>query len=240
MRLFISGSAPLLAETHRQFEEKTGHAILERFGMTETSMNTSNPYDGERRAGTVGPPLAGIEIRVTDPASGSVLPPGEIGSIDVRGPNVFKSYWRMPEKTAQEFTPDGYFITGDLGFFDSDGYLTISGRSKDLVITGGFNVYPKEVEEEIDLFPFVMESAVIGVPHPDLGEGVAALVVLKSGETTLDESSMISELQKRLAKFKVPKRIIAVAELPRNAMGKMQKGFLRETYADLFKPHFPV
>ena len=240
MRLFISGSAPLLAETHRQFEEKTGHAILERFGMTETNMNTSNPYIGERRAGTVGLPLAGIEVRIADPVTGALLPSGEIGSIEVRGPNVFKGYWRMPEKTAQDFRSDGFFITGDLGSFDSEGYLTISGRSKDLVITGGFNVYPKEIEAEIDQFPDVLESAVIGVPHPDLGEGVIALVVLKSGQTTLGEARMIAELQKRLAKFKVPKRIIAVAELPRNAMGKVQKGQLRETHAYVFKPHFPV
>ena len=240
MRLFISGSAPLLTETHRQFEEKTGHAILERFGMTETNMNTSNPYGGKRRAGTVGLPLAGIEVRVTDSSSGKILPPGEIGSIEVRGPNVFKGYWQMPEKTAQEFTSDGFFITGDLGSFDGEGYLTILGRSKDLVITGGFNVYPKEIEAEIDQFPGILESAVIGVSHLDLGEGVVALVVLKSGETALDEQRMIAGLQIRLAKFKVPKRIIAVAELPRNAMGKVQKSRLREIYADLFKSHLPV
>lgn len=234
MRLFVSGSAPLLAETHRAFEEKTGHAILERFGMTETSMNTSNPYKGERRAGTVGLPLPGIEVRVSDPATGTQLQRGDIGMIEVRGPNVFKAYWRMPEKTAMEFRPDGFFITGDLGSFDTQGYLTISGRSKDLVITGGFNVYPKEVELELDQFPDVLESAVIGVPHPDLGEGVTALVVLKAGSSTLDERGMIIELQKRLAKFKVPKRIIAVPELPRNAMGKVQKSILREAHAGLY------
>ncbi len=234
MRLFISGSAPLLAETHRGFEEKTGHAILERFGMTETSMNTSNPYRGERRAGTVGLPLSGIEVRVTDPASGALLPQGDIGMIEVRGPNVFKGYWRNPEKTAVEFRPDGFFITGDLGSFDGQGYLTISGRGKDLVITGGFNVYPKEIEMEIDQFPGVEESAVIGVPHADLGEGVTAVVVLKAGPASFDEREMISELQNRLAKFKVPKRIIAVPELPRNAMGKVQKSLLRQTYAELY------
>jgi len=234
MRLFISGSAPLLAETHRGFEEKTGHAILERFGMTETSMNTSNPYKGERRAGTVGLPLPGIEVRVTDPVSGALLSPGDIGMIEVRGPNVFTGYWRNPEKTAAELRPDGFFITGDLGSLDGQGYLTISGRGKDLVITGGFNVYPKEIEMEIDQFPCVEESAVIGVPHADLGEGVTAIVVLKNDHLPFDESGMISELQKRLAKFKVPKRIIAVPELPRNAMGKVQKSLLRQTYAELY------
>ncbi len=232
MRLFISGSAPLLAETHGAFREKTGHAILERYGMTETSMNTSNPYDGERRAGTVGMPLASVEVRITDPATGGALPRGKIGMIEVRGPNVFTGYWRNPEKTAKEIRPDGFFITGDLGSFDGDGYLTISGRGKDLVISGGFNVYPKEIETEIDLFTEVFESAVIGVPHPDLGEGVVAIVVLASA--AFDEAGMIAELQKRLAKFKVPKRIIAVTELPRNAMGKVQKNQMRETYKSLF------
>jgi malonyl-CoA/methylmalonyl-CoA synthetase len=234
MRLFISGSAPLLAETHRGFEEKTGHAILERFGMTETSMNTSNPYRGERRAGTVGLPLPGIDVRVTDPATGGLLPQGDIGMIEVRGPNVFTGYWRNAEKTAAEIKPDGFFITGDLGSFDGQGYLTISGRGKDLVITGGFNVYPKEIEMEIDQLLGVVESAVIGVPHADLGEGVTAVVVLKNGHPPFDESGMICELQKRLAKFKVPKRIVAVPELPRNAMGKVQKSLLRQTYAGLY------
>lgn len=240
MRLFISGSAPLLTETHRQFEKKTGHAILERFGMTETNMNTSNPYKGERRAGTVGLPLPGVEVHVSDPITGALLPPGDIGMIEVRGPNVFKGYWRNPEKTAAEFRPDGFFVTGDLGSFDAQGYLTISGRGKDLVITGGFNVYPKEIETELDQFPDVLESAVIGVPHPDLGEGVTAIVVLKSGRTTLDEQEMIAGLQLRLAKFKIPKRIVAVQELPRNAMGKVQKGVLRKAYAELFKSQRPV
>jgi malonyl-CoA/methylmalonyl-CoA synthetase len=234
MRLFISGSAPLLADTHRQFEKKTGHAILERYGMTETSMNTSNPYKGERRAGTVGLPLPGVEVRITDPASGALLPQGDIGMIEVRGPNVFMGYWRNPEKTAAEFRPDGFFITGDLGSFNGQGYVTISGRGKDLVITGGFNVYPKEIEMEIDRLPDVMESAVIGLPHKDLGEGVTAVVVLKSGHAPFNEQAMISELQKRLAKFKVPKRIIVVPELPRNAMGKVQKSLLRQTYAGLY------
>jgi malonyl-CoA/methylmalonyl-CoA synthetase len=228
MRLFISGSAPLLPETHKAFEQKTGHAILERYGMTETSMNTSNPYLGERRAGTVGMPLAGIEVRITHPVDG-------VGMIEVRGPNVFKCYWRNPEKTAAEFTADGFFITGDLGSFDGQGYLTISGRGKDLVITGGFNVYPKEIETEIDQFPEILESAVIGVPHGDLGEAVVAIVAVKHEAGKIDEARMITALQQRLAKFKVPKRIIAVAELPRNAMGKVQKNQLRESYGGLFK-----
>jgi malonyl-CoA/methylmalonyl-CoA synthetase len=228
MRLFISGSAPLLFETHKEFEEKTGHAILERYGMTETSMNTSNPYQGKRKAGTVGMPLSGIEVRIADPVDC-------IGMVQVRGPNVFQSYWRNPEKTAAEFTPDGFFTTGDLGSFDDQGYLTISGRGKDLIITGGFNVYPREIETEIDQFPEVFESAVIGIPHADLGEGVVAVVTLRSGANRIDETAMIATLQKRLAKFKIPKKIIAVSELPRNAMGKVQKNQLREAYAGLFK-----
>jgi malonyl-CoA/methylmalonyl-CoA synthetase len=228
MRLFVSGSAPLLPETHAAFEDRTGHAILERYGMTETSMNTSNPYLGKRKAGTVGMPLSGIEVRIADPVDG-------VGMIQVRGPNVFQGYWRNPEKTRAEFTADGFFITGDLGSFDNEGYLTISGRGKDLVISGGFNVYPKEIETAIDQFADVAESAVIGVPHGDLGEAVVAIVVLKDGTTHVDEAGMIASLQKRLAKFKTPKRIIAAAELPRNAMGKVQKNQLRETYAGLFR-----
>jgi malonyl-CoA/methylmalonyl-CoA synthetase len=178
MRLFISGSAPLLAETHREWQERTGHAILERYGMTETGMNTSNPYYGDRIAGTVGFPLPGIEVRATDAETGQVLPQDEIGMLEVRGPNVFKGYWRMPEKTKAEIRPDGFFITGDVGKIDLRGYVHIVGRSKDLIITGGFNVYPKEVETEIDAIAGVVESAVIGVPHPDFGEGVTAVVVL--------------------------------------------------------------
>jgi malonyl-CoA/methylmalonyl-CoA synthetase len=177
MRLFVSGSAPLLAETHRDWRARTGHAILERYGMTETNMNTSNPYDGERVAGTVGFPLPGVDLRVADPATGSALGTDEIGVIEVRGPNVFKGYWRNPEKTREEFRPDGFFITGDLGKVDARGYVHIVGRGKDLIITGGYNVYPKEVETEIDAVPGVVESAVIGVPHPDFGEGVVAVVV---------------------------------------------------------------
>ena len=184
MRLFVSGSAPLLAETHREWHARTGHAILERYGMTETNMNTSNPYDGDRVPGAVGLPLPGVTVRITDPETGQELPRDEIGMIEVKGPNVFKGYWRMPEKTAAEFRPDGFFITGDLGKIDERGYVHIVGRGKDLVITGGFNVYPKEIEDEIDAIPGVFESAVIGVPHADFGEGVTAVVV-RSKEATL-------------------------------------------------------
>jgi malonyl-CoA/methylmalonyl-CoA synthetase len=233
MRVFISGSAPLLAETHRAFAERTGHAIIERYGMTETNMNTSNPYDGERRAGTVGFPLPGVEARVADPDTGVPLPQGEIGMIEVRGPNVFKGYWRMQEKTAAEFRPDGFFVTGDLGCFDAGGYLSIVGRGKDLIITGGFNVYPKEVEGEIDAIPGVVESAVIGVPHPDFGEGVTAVVV--TDDKALREVDVLGALEGRLARFKQPKRVVFVDELPRNAMGKVQKSLLRQTYAELYR-----
>ncbi len=233
MRLFVSGSAPLLAETHRAFQERTGQAILERYGMTETGMNTSNPYDGDRRAGTVGFPLPGIDVRITDPESGKVLEQNEIGSIEVRGPNVFKGYWQMPEKTASEFH-DGFFITGDLGKIDERGYVQIVGRGKDLVITGGFNVYPKEVEGEIDALPGVVESAVIGVPHKDFGEGVTAVIVKAKG-AVLTEAEVHEELEKRLARFKLPKRVFFVDELPRNTMGKVQKNVLRETYKDIYR-----
>lgn len=233
MRLFISGSAPLLAETHREFHKRTDHSILERFGMTETNMNTSNPYEGERIAGTVGLPLAGIDVRISDPESGKPLAAGEIGMIEVRGPNVFKGYWRMPEKTAAEFRPDGFFITGDLGRIDQNGYVSIVGRGKDLIITGGFNVYPKEVESEIDNIEGVVESAVIGLPHPDFGEGVTAVVVC-SGKSVLAKD-IVKTLENRLAKFKLPKQVIFVDDLPRNAMGKVQKNVLRQTYADLYR-----
>ncbi|MBX4959386.1 malonyl-CoA synthase [Rhizobium lentis] len=233
MRLFISGSAPLLAETHTEFQARTGHAILERYGMTETNMNTSNPYEGKRIAGTVGFPLPGVTVRVTDPASGQVLPPEETGMIEIKGPNVFKGYWRMPEKTAAEFTADGFFISGDLGKIDQDGYISIVGRGKDLVISGGYNIYPKEVESEIDQIDGVVESAVIGVPHPDFGEGVTAVVVCKAG-AVLDERAIVSALQDRLARYKQPKRIIFAEDLPRNTMGKVQKNILRQQYADLY------
>jgi malonyl-CoA/methylmalonyl-CoA synthetase len=233
VRLFVSGSAPLLAETHRQWQARTGHAILERYGMTETSMNTSNPYEGDRLPGTVGHALPGVELRIADAESGAPLGVDEIGMIEVRGPNVFKGYWGMPEKTAAEFRGDGFFITGDLGKFDERGYVHIVGRGKDLIITGGFNVYPKEVELELDSLPGVAESAVIGVSHPDFGEGVTAVVVPEAG-AALDERTMLSALEGRLAKFKLPKRVIVVGELPRNAMGKVQKNVLRQEYAGLY------
>ncbi len=232
MRLFVSGSAPLLAETHKAFEARTGHCILERYGMTETNMNTSNPYDGPRVPGTVGQPLPGVEVRVADPESGATLATGEVGVIEVRGPNVFKGYWRMPEKTAEEFRSDGFFITGDLGRFDADGYLHIVGRQKDLIISGGFNIYPKEIEALLDALPGVSESAVIGVPHPDFGEGVVAVVVPEPGAAPSPEALMAG-LGQGLARFKQPKRIVLVDELPRNTMGKVQKTVLREAYAGL-------
>ena len=238
MRLFISGSAPLLAETHREFQAKTGHAILERYGMTETNMNTSNPYEGaeggSRIAGTVGFPLEGTDLRVTDPETGASLAPDEIGMIEVKGPNVFRGYWQNPEKTAAEFRPDGFFITGDLGKVDARGYVHIVGRGKDLIITGGYNVYPKEIEGEIDAMPGVNESAVIGIAHKDFGEGVTAVVVPSKG-ASLSEAAIVKALEDRLAKFKQPKRVIIVDELPRNTMGKVQKNVLRETYKDLYK-----
>ena len=234
MRLFVSGSAPLLAETHREFEAKTGQRILERYGMTETTMNSSNPYDGDRRPGTVGFPLPNIELRVVDPETGDELPKGDIGSLEVRGPNVFQGYWRMPEKTAEDFRDDGFFITGDIAKFDQDGYITIIGRSKDLVISGGYNVYPKEVETEIDDLDGVNESAVIGVPHPDFGEAVLAVVVPKSGVKLVAEQITLP-LQKRLAKFKCPKKVIFVDALPRNTMGKVQKNELRKAYENTFQ-----
>ena len=231
MRLFVSGSAPLLVDTHEQWEARTGHRILERYGMTETNMNTSNPYDGERRAGTVGFALPGIEVRIM--ADGQEVPKGEIGVLEVRGGNVFQGYWQMPEKTAEELRPDGWFITGDLARMDEDGYIIIVGREKDLIITGGFNVYPKELESLIDEIPGVLESAVIGVPHPDFGEAVVAVVVPNSAG--LEPEKIASAAAVNLAKFKQPKRIVMVNELPRNTMGKVQKKALRETYTDLFK-----
>jgi malonyl-CoA/methylmalonyl-CoA synthetase len=233
MRLFVSGSAPLLADTHREWEARTGHAVLERYGMTETNMNTSNPYDGDRVPGAVGHPLPGVTLRVTDPETGKELPRESIGMIEVKGPNVFKGYWRMPEKTKAEFRDDGFFITGDLGKIDGSGYVHILGRGKDLVISGGFNVYPKEIESEIDAMPGVIESAVIGVPHADFGEGVTAVVVCNK-DAKVDEASVLKALDGRLAKFKMPKRVIVVDELPRNAMGKVQKNILRDTYSKIY------
>ncbi len=234
MRLFVSGSAPLLAETHRQWEARTGHRILERYGMTETNMNTSNPYEGERRAGTVGFPLPGVEVKLCD-ADGRELPRGEIGMIEVRGPNVFQGYWNMPEKTAEELRPDGFFITGDLGRIDADGYVTIVGRAKDLIISGGFNVYPKEVELALDALPGVLESAVIGVPHPDFGEAVVAVVVPEARRRA-DPEAIRAGSRQMLAKFKQPKHIAIRDALPRNTMGKVQKAALREELKHVFAP----
>jgi malonyl-CoA/methylmalonyl-CoA synthetase len=240
MRLFVSGSAPLLAETHAAFLRRTGHAILERYGMTETNMNASNPYDGERIAGTVGFPLPGVDLRIADAETGAPLPPGRIGMIEVNGPNVFAGYWRMPEKTAAEFRADGFFVTGDLGRIDQQGYLSIVGRNKDVVITGGYNVYPKEVENEIDRLDGVVESAVIGLPHPDFGEGVTAVVVRAPG-SGLAEAEILGCLDDRLADYKQPKRVVFVDEVPRNAMGKVQKNILRDRFSDLYatacRPH---
>jgi malonyl-CoA/methylmalonyl-CoA synthetase len=233
MRLFVSGSAPLLADTHREWAARTGHAVLERYGMTETNMNTSNPYHGERVPGAVGHALPGVSVRVTDPDTGKELSRDSIGMIEVKGPNVFKGYWRMPEKTRAEFRDDGFFITGDLGKIDDKGYVHILGRGKDLVISGGFNVYPKEIESEIDAMPGVIETAVIGVPHADFGEGVTAVVVCDR-KAKVDEAAVLTALEGRLAKFKMPKRVIIVDELPRNAMGKVQKNILRDTYKGIY------
>ncbi|MCE8025285.1 malonate--CoA ligase [Billgrantia aerodenitrificans] len=234
MRLFVSGSAPLTAETHQAFEAKTGHAILERYGMTETNMNISNPYDGERRAGTVGMPLPGVEYRITDRETHAPVPQGEIGMLEIRGPNVFIGYWRMPEKTREELLEDGFFITGDLAMADEQGYVHIVGRDKDLVISGGYNVYPKEVEQVIDELEGVVESAVIGLPHPDFGEGVTAVVVSQPG-VTLGERQVLDHLEGRLAKYKQPKRVFFVDTLPRNTMGKVQKNELRKQYQDAYR-----
>ncbi len=232
VRLFVSGSAPLLPETFAEFEARTGHRILERYGMTETNMNTSNPLDGERKAGTVGPPLPGVEVRVIDDA-GNTVPACDIGRLQVRGPNVFEGYWRRPEKTAEDFTADGFFDTGDQASIDEDGYVAIVGRSRDMVISGGLNVYPKEVERVIDELPGVRESAVIGVPHDDLGEAVVAIVVAADGSA--DESRIIAAARERLAGYKTPKKVVIVDELPRNTMAKVQKNRLRETYRELFR-----
>jgi malonyl-CoA/methylmalonyl-CoA synthetase len=233
MRLFISGSAPLLAETHKLFEQRSGHRILERYGMTETNMSTSNPYEGERRPGTVGFPLPGIELKITDSTTGKTLAQGNIGEIEVRGPNVFKGYWNMPEKTAEELRSDGFFMTGDLGMVDADGYVHIVGRNKDLIISGGFNIYPKEIETVLDAQEGVLESAVIGVPHPDFGETVLALLV-PSSERTPDLDAIQSHISEHLARFKLPKKLIVLSHLPRNTMGKVQKNALRDQFRDLF------
>jgi len=233
MRLFISGSAPLLAETHIQFEERTGHRILERYGMTETNMNTSNPYDGERRAGTVGHALPGVEIKVCNPETGAELPTGEIGVLEVRGPNVFQGYWQMPEKTREELRENGFFITGDLAYIDERGYVTIVGRSKDLIISGGYNIYPKEIELILDDQAGILESAVVGVPHPDFGETVVAILVPAQGATP-DTDTIKTSVEGQLARFKKPRSYQIMDSLPRNTMGKVQKNILREMFKGLF------
>jgi malonyl-CoA/methylmalonyl-CoA synthetase len=235
MRVFIAGSAPLLPETFEAWRERTGHTIVERYGMSETAMLTSNPYhakDGERRAGTVGRPLPGVHVRVHD-AKGQPCRHGDVGGIEVKGPNVFKGYWRMPEKTAEEFTPDLWFKTGDVGKIDDDGVVTIVGRSKDLIISGGYNVYPAEIESVLNERPGVAESAVIGVPHPDFGEAVVAVVVPRPG-AAVDGTAVIADLKGRIANFKIPKQVFVEAELPRNQMGKVQKNLLRERHKGLF------
>jgi malonyl-CoA/methylmalonyl-CoA synthetase len=236
MRLFISGSAPLLIETFTEWQQRTGHTILERYGMSETVMLTSNPCkpsDGERRGGTVGLPLPGVGVRIVDERE-LPLPAGEIGSIQVQGPNVFKGYWRMPERTADEFTDDAWFKTGDVGRFDADGYLSIVGRSKDLIITGGYNVYPAEIEGVLNEMPGVAESAVIGVPHPDFGEAVVAVLVARPGMSAPEPAAVIAALKGRIANFKVPKQVFVETDLPRNAMGKVQKNLLRTKHQGLF------
>ncbi len=234
MRLFISGSAPLLAETHIEFEARTGHRILERYGMTETNMSVSNPYDGERRAGTVGFPLPDVELKITDPETGASLAQGEAGMIEVRGPNVFQGYWGMPEKTKAELRENGFFITGDIGRVDEDGYVQIVGRAKDLIISGGLNIYPREIELFLDEQPGVLESAVVGVPHPDFGEAVLAFIVARPGATP-DLTAMSQKAAQNLARFKQPRELIQLDELPRNTMGKVQKAALRQAYQDRFR-----
>ncbi len=238
MRLFVCGSAPLLPETHQAWRERTGHTILERYGMSETGMNCSNPYEGERRAGSVGPPLPDVQLRIVDPDTAQPQPYGEIGMIEVRGPNVFAGYWRAAERTQESMRGDGYFITGDLGLCDAQGYVSIVGRARDLIISGGYNVYPREVELEIDALPGVRESAVIGLAHPDYGEGVTALVVRDAAAAgtgaSLHEAAVLAALRHRLAGYKLPKRVLFIDELPRNVMGKVQKVQLRAVYAQLY------
>ena len=230
VRLFVSGSAPLPEQIFEEFRERTGHVILERYGMTECGMSTSNPLRGERRAGTVGLPLPGVDLRVAG-EDGTPAGPGEVGEIEFKGPNVFSGYWRMPEKSAEEFTADGYFRSGDLGWIGEDGYVAIAGRGKDLVISGGLNVYPKEIERLIDKLDGVLESSVIGLPHADLGEQVTAVVVREPGAAGPGEQSVIDALKHDLAGFKIPKQVFFVEEMPRNAMGKVRKNVLRERFA---------
>lgn len=234
MRLFISGSAPLLEDTFNAFEQRTGHRILERYGMTETGMNASNPLDRERRAGTVGPPLPDVTLRVVDD-SGTPVAAGENGMLEIRGPNVFKGYWRMPEKTQESFRDDGFFISGDIAQISPDGYVTIVGRDKDMIISGGLNVYPKEIESVIDAIPGVSESAVIGVPHPDFGEAVVAIVRSQPKGPDIDEAAIIAATREQLAAYKVPKRIVFTDALPRNAMAKVQKNVLRDTHQNILE-----
>jgi malonyl-CoA/methylmalonyl-CoA synthetase len=234
MRLFISGSAPLLPETFADFRSRTGHTILERYGMTETGMNTSNPLVGERRQGTVGQPLPGVELRIADDI-GRALPQGEVGVIEVKGDNVTPGYWRNPQKTAEAFRPDGYFITGDVAMIDAQGYVVIVGRASDMIISGGYNVYPKEIESLLDALPGIAESAVIGVPHPDFGEGVVAVIRAKPDQAPPADSAILASLKQQLAAFKLPKKLVLVDDLPRNAMGKVVKAELRKANADLFR-----
>jgi malonyl-CoA/methylmalonyl-CoA synthetase len=234
MRLFTSGSAPLSGETFDSFRALTGHVILERYGLTETNMLTSNPLDGPRRGGSVGLPLPGVEVRIVGPA-GESLPAGAVGEIEVRGPNVFRGYWRNPEKTRGEFRADGFFRTGDVGRFDADGYLSIVGRSKDLIISGGLNVYPKEVESVIDEIPGIGESAVVGVEHPDFGEAVVAVVTCRADADPASDVAVIAHARERLAAFKVPKAVFVVDQLPRNVMGKVEKNKLRAQYRDILR-----
>ncbi len=235
IRLFVSGSAPLLNETHLQFQERSGHAILERYGMTETNMNTSNPYVGERRPGTVGFPLPDVELKITDPKTGDLVEDGEIGQIEIRGENVFQGYWKMPEKTREELREDGFFITGDLALRDKERYIHIVGRNKDLIISGGYNIYPKEIEMLLDEQTGVEESAVVGLPHPDFGETPVAFLVPRQG-ANVDLSNIDAVIVDQLARFKHPKKLIVLNELPRNTMGKVQKNILRKKYNDLFSP----
>ncbi|HYW58053.1 MAG TPA: malonyl-CoA synthase [Polaromonas sp.] len=232
MRLFVAGSAPLLLETFNAWQERTGHTILERYGMSETAMLTSNPYEGERRGGTVGFALPGVSVRIHGDA-GRALSAGEIGGIEVKGPNVFQGYWRMPEKTKEEFSADGFFKTGDVGKIDDRGYISIVGRSKDLIISGGYNVYPAEIEACVNDMQGVAESALVGVPHPDFGEVGVAVVVARPG-SVVNPDQILAVLKSQLANFKIPKKCFVVEELPRNTMGKVQKNLLREQYGALF------
>ena len=233
MRLFISGSAPLLEQTFKDFKQRTGQPILERYGMTETGMNTSNPLNGERLAGTVGLPLPGVEVRIVD-SDNNIVAGDNIGVLQVKGDNVFKGYWRMPEKTAEEFTADGFFITGDMAKYNAQGYISIIGRNKDMVITGGYNVYPKEIELSLDEISGIKESAIIGLPHKDFGEAVTAVIVPDDITLQPDEATIITSLKQHLAAYKTPKKIIFVEQLPRNTMGKVQKNVLREQYQSLY------